>query len=58
MDDTLQVLGHAGFTWGAWMMQYWSEIGAAILMLLQGSLLVWKLYDKWKGNDRRREKHE
>lgn len=57
MDDTLQVLGHAGFTWGAWLMSHWSECAAGLLMLLQGALLVWKLYDRWKGNDRRR-RHE
>ena len=47
MQDTMQVVGHAGFTWGVWCMSNWTEIGAAILMLLQAVLLMWKLYDRW-----------
>ena len=54
MDDTLQVMGHAGFTWGAWLTSHYTEVGACVLMVLQGVLLVWKLYDKCKGRDRRK----
>ena len=48
MDDTLQVLGHAGFTSIAWLTAHWTTVGAGILMLLQGILLVCKLYDRFK----------
>ena len=48
MDDTLQVIGHAGFTYGAWLTSHVTEIGAGILMILQGVLLICKLYDRFK----------
>lgn len=48
MDDILQVLGHAGFTFGAWITAHWTEVGAGILMLLQGILLIYKLIDRIK----------
>lgn len=48
MDDTMQVVGHAGFTWGAYLMSHWTEIGAATLMILQLTLLILKLRDGYK----------
>lgn len=48
MEDTMNVVGHLGFTWGAYLMSHWTEIGAAVLMLLQGTLLVMKLIDGYK----------
>lgn len=58
MDRTVNIVGHAGFTWGAYLMSNWTEIGAAALMVLQGVLLLLKIYEhisnrnKKGGNDR------
>jgi hypothetical protein len=48
MDDVLQSLGHLGFTLGAWLTAHWTEVGAGILMLLQGAVLIYKLIDRKK----------
>lgn len=54
MDDVIVVTGHAGFTWGAYLASNWTEVGAAVLMVLQATLLIWKLIDKCRGRERRR----
>lgn len=46
--DSVQSLLHIIFTFGAYLMSNWTEIGAAVLMLMQFTLLVLKLYDGYK----------
>ena len=48
MDDTINIVGHVGFTWGAYLMSHWTEIGAAALMLLQATLLILKIVAHFK----------
>jgi len=54
MDDVIVVTGHVGFTWGAYLTSNWTETGAGVLMVLQATLLIWKLIDKARGKNRRR----
>lgn len=48
MNDFLQALGHMGFTFSAWCVSNWTEIGAGMLMVLQGTVLILKLTDRFK----------
>ena len=50
MNDTSSVIGSSAFTYLAWITSHWTEVGAGILMLLQGAVLVHKLRDRRKYN--------
>ena len=46
MEDVISVVGHSTYTFGAWLTAHWSELGAAVLMILQGAVLIGKLIDR------------
>lgn len=48
MQDTINTIGHGLFTCLAFISSNWSEVGAGILMLLQGMVLVCKIRDRYR----------